>query len=194
MAKQVEDYIIYMDTDSIKTTTDCPIILDNSKELGRMKLEYTIEADGKIIGEPFYSCKHYGNIFTNPKLKGVKTSKMKYSNICPKGMLILDERDLINMRFNIIKIDESTGIMVFTFNKPYLWREAVRRGKKMALWESITKTLLVQDTKRVWYGEEFYGQGKKSYPIHYKGGDKLLENLAVQNVITVAKTNLKVSA
>jgi hypothetical protein len=152
-AKRFENEVCYMDTDSIKKIVSSNK-LENSKQLGKFGLEY-------VESEMFYSCKNYGQ-----KTKGVPRSKFKKSKVCPKGVLIVNIDELKPRSF-IREDNEIEGYKIFEFERPFKLKEAIRRNKTVASWESKTKVVTMKDDKRVWFGDVFYNQGVSSLPKKY---------------------------
>jgi hypothetical protein len=146
ISKEVEDAVVYCDTDSIKILNHNGIFIPSGKDLGDFMMEYYKK-------EPFYAPKFYGN-----KTKGIS----KNAEVISKN-------------------DES---IEYKMRKPYKFRSAIRRKKVMGVWDYFTKTVHLQDDKRIWYGDNFAGQGILSKPYYINNWDNLEVSIDTKNIYT----------
>ena len=116
----IENDVFYIDTDSIFTTRT----LNNSTELGELKLEYTAD-EYYLIKPKFYALK------INDKYK-----------IKIKGCSKLDDK--------FDKFDKILREKKYTYNKFLKMREAMIRNMPFNYAMDVTKELSLEDTKRRW--------------------------------------------
>jgi len=158
--------LIYVDTDSIF----CENVVEDSKELGKLKLEYTAE-EGRFVRAKFYAIKTLDKEYT--KIKGLqKNIKIKGATDSMDRIVRLDYKQFKN-------ILENPKVFYDKFTK---WKEGLRKRKKgndIETGEIVEqfKLLSLEDTKRDWLGVKFKDDKLyESKPIHIEqNGDYSVE-------------------
>jgi hypothetical protein len=155
--KRHEETVIYCDTDSIKVPwSDAPEIASN--ELGGVKLECSDDPEKTQCGwYCFLKPKLYGKVPKSfidlpvdydfitpikgmqPRLMSTKIDKWKIKGV---GKYDFGYFDLEDMVFRV------------TFQKPYRFKESVRRGLTQNEWVTLNKELSLLDDKRDWFGRD----------------------------------------
>ena len=151
---------VYVDTDSLITKKKLP----NSSELGKLKLESTIDR-GIIVRPKFYMIEGFdGDMpFNNYKIKGMGVK--------------IDRKIFLSMMIN----------PSYTYKKFMKFKESVRRGFIPNEIIDMTKEMSLEDNKRIWQKEFDYNEFQTSRPIEMIDGVSELDidNQAIENKIEV---------
>lgn len=149
--KRHENDVIYCDTDSIKIPWDSESEVGSS-ELGGVKFErdqsgWYCFLKPKLYGKvpkSFIDLPENYDFITpipgmQPRLMSSKIDKWRIKGV---GKYNFGYFDLEDMEFRA------------TFEKPYRFKESVRRGLKQNEWTTHNKSLSLLDDKRVWKGQQ----------------------------------------
>lgn len=181
-AKQVEKYIVYGDTDSVKYESNEITKFEDEPDLGGFGFEYNendifFAPKNYMDEERFIELLQTNEILTD-KIKENMTQKEinqiieDANNSASKSKIKIKG---IPKRAKLSKMDIDNGIMTFVYEAPNKYKSSIRRNKEMAKWERISKDVAMNDDKRIWYGDVFFNQGtqSKAYEINTKTLDTI---------------------
>jgi DNA polymerase elongation subunit (family B) len=148
----------YVDTDSIKVTTRKQEINDAI----RAKIESTIKVsdknlgDWKYEGEPdvfFFRPKWYAEVesrgtATTPPVLNLKSKNTKTKGVGKRATITAlnwSQREDGEWTLDDIQAEDE---------RPYRMKESVHRDKAPNFWRTVKKTLVNDDTKRMWFGDD----------------------------------------
>jgi len=169
-AKQVEKYLVYGDTDSVKFLEEAGKFEDE-KDLGGFGYEYT-EKDvffapkNYMKDEDFIQVLEVNDILKEYNMSNL--SQVEKDKIIFEANKILSRQKIkikgVPKRANIEYIDYDLGVITFSYDAPNKYKSSIRRNKEMAKWERVTKDVKMCDDKRIWFNKIFFNQGIESMP------------------------------